>query len=33
LGSYYLPGIQCEAMYDDNYIFRNKGQWIAIVKE
>lgn len=33
LGSYYLPGIQCEAMYDDNYIFRNKGQWITIVKE
>lgn len=33
LGSYYLPGIQCEAMYDDNYIFRNKGQWIVIVKE
>ncbi len=33
LGSYYLPGIQCEAMYDDNYIVRNKGQWIKIVKE
>ncbi|WP_445456724.1 alpha-2-macroglobulin family protein [Flavobacterium sp. HNIBRBA15423] len=33
LGSYYLPGIQCEAMYDDNYIVRNKGQWINIVKE
>ena len=33
LGTYYLPGIQCEAMYDDNYIVRNKGQWINIVKE
>lgn len=33
LGTYYLPGIQCEAMYDDNYVFRNKGQWITIVNE
>ena len=33
LGNYYLPGMQCEAMYDDNYVVRNKGQWIKIVKE
>ena len=33
LGNYYLPGVQCEAMYDDNYLARNKGQWITIVKE
>jgi hypothetical protein len=32
LGTYYLPGMQCEAMYDDNYIVRNKGQWINIIK-
>ncbi|KIX21749.1 membrane protein [Flavobacterium sp. 316] len=33
LGDYYLPGIQCEAMYDDSYVVRNKGQWIKIIKE
>jgi len=33
LGTYYFPGIQCEAMYDANYIARTKGQWVAIVKE
>ncbi|CAM4132570.1 MULTISPECIES: alpha-2-macroglobulin family protein [Flavobacterium] len=33
LGDYYLPGIQCEAMYDDNYVARDKGQWIKIIKE
>lgn len=32
LGQYYLPGIQCEAMYDNNYIVRTKGQWLNIVK-
>ncbi|MGJ8683062.1 MAG: alpha-2-macroglobulin family protein [Nonlabens sp.] len=30
LGNYYLPGIQCEAMYDNEYIVRNKGQWIEV---
>lgn len=33
LGEYYFPGIQCEAMYDHNYILRTKGQWVKIVKE
>ena len=33
LGDYYFPGIQCEAMYDNNYIVRTKGQWIKIVKD
>ena len=33
LGYYYMPGIQCEAMYDNNYLVRTKGQWITIVKE
>ena len=32
LGTYYLPGIQCEAMYDADYIVRNKGQWIEVVR-
>ncbi|WP_091468055.1 alpha-2-macroglobulin family protein [Flavobacterium urocaniciphilum] len=32
LGQYYLPGIQCEAMYDNNYIVRTKGQWVTIIK-
>jgi uncharacterized repeat protein (TIGR01451 family) len=33
LGDYYFPGIQCEAMYDDSYIVRTKGQWVKIVKD
>jgi uncharacterized protein YfaS (alpha-2-macroglobulin family) len=32
LGKYYLPGVQCEAMYDNSFIARSKGQWIEIVK-
>ncbi|GLB53074.1 membrane protein [Neptunitalea chrysea] len=32
LGKYYLPGIQCEAMYDNNYILRTKGEWVEVVK-
>lgn len=32
LGNYYLPGIQCEAMYDPNFIVRTKGQWVHIIK-
>ncbi len=32
LGKYYLPGIQAEAMYDDDYLIRTKGQWIEVVK-
>jgi uncharacterized repeat protein (TIGR01451 family) len=30
LGTYYLPGAQTEAMYDNNYYARNKGQWITV---
>jgi uncharacterized protein YfaS (alpha-2-macroglobulin family) len=29
-GKYYLPGIQAEAMYDNDYFARNKGKWIII---
>ncbi|WP_411894122.1 alpha-2-macroglobulin family protein [Winogradskyella sp. A2] len=32
LGSYYLPGTQAEAMYDNNYLVRNIGQWVTINK-
>ncbi|CAL2105397.1 alpha-2-macroglobulin [Tenacibaculum sp. 190524A02b] len=32
LGTYYLPGLQAEAMYDNDYIVRNKGKWIRVVK-
>ncbi len=32
LGSYYLYGIQAEAMYDNDYFTRTKGQWIEVIK-
>ncbi|XLS29139.1 alpha-2-macroglobulin family protein [Flavobacteriaceae bacterium M23B6Z8] len=32
LGTYYLPGVQCEAMYDNDYLVRTKGQWIEVVR-
>jgi len=32
LGNYYLPGIQGEAMYDDNFFVRTKGQWVEVTK-
>ncbi|TYA74327.1 alpha-2-macroglobulin family protein [Seonamhaeicola marinus] len=32
LGSYYLPGIQAEAMYDNDFLVRTKGKWINIIK-
>lgn len=32
LGTYYLPGLQCEAMYDHSVIARTKGQWVQVVK-
>lgn len=33
LGKYYLPGIQCEAMYDNSFLVRTKGTWIEVVGE
>jgi uncharacterized protein YfaS (alpha-2-macroglobulin family) len=30
LGRYYLPGLQVEAMYDNDYLSRNKGKWIEV---
>ncbi|GAA4793575.1 MG2 domain-containing protein [Olivibacter ginsenosidimutans] len=32
LGRYYLPGVQCEAMYDHSFLVRTKGEWIEVVK-
>jgi uncharacterized protein YfaS (alpha-2-macroglobulin family) len=32
LGKYYLPGLQVEAMYDNDYLVRTKGRWIEVVK-
>ncbi len=32
LGKYYLPGIQCEAMYDNAYLIRSKGTWVEVIK-
>lgn len=31
LGTYYLPGLQCEAMYDHSFLARTKGQWIRVL--
>ncbi|WP_299550758.1 MG2 domain-containing protein [Seonamhaeicola sp.] len=32
LGRYYLPGIQAEAMYDNDFLVRTKGAWINVIK-
>ncbi|WP_233897698.1 alpha-2-macroglobulin family protein [Tenacibaculum piscium] len=32
LGTYYLPGVQVQAMYDNDYIARTKGEWINVIK-
>ena len=32
LGNYYLYGLQAEAMYDNDYFTRTKGQWIEVVR-
>jgi uncharacterized protein YfaS (alpha-2-macroglobulin family) len=32
LGNYYLPGIQVEAMYDNDYLVKTKGRWINVIK-
>jgi len=32
LGTYYLPGIQAEAMYDNEYLVRTKGEWVVVDK-
>ncbi|QLG45526.1 alpha-2-macroglobulin family protein [Costertonia aggregata] len=32
LGKYYLPGIQAEAMYDNDYMVRTNGQWVEVIQ-
>ena len=32
LGKYYLFSVQAEAMYDNDYFVRTKGQWIEVVR-
>ena len=32
LGTYYLPGTQAEAMYDNDFLVRTEGRWIDVVK-
>ncbi len=32
LGTYYLPGTQAEAMYDNDFFVRTKGRWIEVEK-
>ncbi|HLP63460.1 alpha-2-macroglobulin family protein [Flavobacterium sp.] len=32
LGKYYLPGLQCEAMYDNDFLARTQGQWVEVIK-
>lgn len=32
IGEYYLPGVQSEAMYNNDFFVRGKGRWIKIVE-
>ncbi|CAM3446934.1 MG2 domain-containing protein [Zobellia roscoffensis] len=32
LGRYYLPGVQAEAMYDNEYMVRTNGRWVEVVQ-
>lgn len=32
LGTYYLPGVQAEAMYDNEFMVRTKGRWVEVGK-
>ncbi|SHI67193.1 hypothetical protein SAMN04487911_104133 [Arenibacter nanhaiticus] len=32
LGKYYLPGIQAQAMYDNDYKARTKGMWVNVIR-
>lgn len=32
LGTYYLPGVQAEAMYDNEFLVHTKGRWISVEK-
>ncbi len=32
LGHYFMPSVQCEAMYDNSILARSGGQWIDVVR-
>jgi uncharacterized protein YfaS (alpha-2-macroglobulin family) len=32
-GTYYLPGVNCEAMYDKNIYARTKGRDVSVVRD
>jgi uncharacterized protein YfaS (alpha-2-macroglobulin family) len=32
-GRYYMPGPQCEAMYDPSVYARRSGMWVEVVKQ
>lgn len=32
LGRYYLPGVQANAMYDNNYNTRTTGSWVEVIR-
>lgn len=32
-GTFYLPGTQCEAMYDNSYASRTRGQWVTVIRK
>ncbi|OYQ37905.1 hypothetical protein CHU92_07250 [Flavobacterium cyanobacteriorum] len=32
-GSFYLPGVQAEAMYDNSFTARTKGQWVKVIRQ
>ncbi len=32
LGRYYLPGVQCEAMYDNDFMVHTQGQWVEVIQ-
>ncbi len=31
-GDFYLAGVQCEAMYDNNFLSRTRGEWVKVEK-
>lgn len=31
-GNHYLPGVQAEAMYDNSFLARTKGQWVKVAR-
>ena len=32
IGTYYLPSVRCEAMYDNSIQANSEGKWIEVIK-